>query len=86
MPAIQQDAETVETGALSNDEAAEALLHQFMKDSPPEEAEDSVKKEKKEKTKDAEDESDSEDNDSGEDLDEESEEEEGEGDEDRNYF
>jgi hypothetical protein len=80
--AIQTDAPTVDdAGALSQDDAAQALLAQFMKDSPQEEADDSVKPEKKEKTKkdDAEDESASEDEESGEDLDDESEEEEGEG-------
>jgi hypothetical protein len=78
MSAIQEDAQTVDTtGTLSQDEAAEALLSRFMKESPPEEADEVVKKESKE-PKDAEDESDSEDETSGEDLDEEAKEEEGE--------
>jgi hypothetical protein len=60
MSAIQEDAQTVDTNsALSVDDAAETLLSRFMKDSPPEEAEESVKVEKKVKTNDAEDESDS---------------------------
>jgi hypothetical protein len=87
MTAIQQDAETVENGPLSQDDAAEALLTQFMKDSPPDEADEGVNKEKKAKTKkDAEDESEEDSEDStGEDQsddDEDSEEGEGEDEED----
>jgi hypothetical protein len=66
MSAIQEDAQTVDTTseAMSVDEASEALLSKFMKDSP-EEAEESVKEEKKVKTKDAEDESEDESETSG---------------------
>jgi hypothetical protein len=62
MSAIQEDAQTVDTTGepMSQDQAAEALLSRFMKESPQEEADDSVKKEEKVKTNDAEDESDSE--------------------------
>lgn len=65
--AIQEDAHTTveDGGPLSEDEGAEALLNQFMKDSPPEdgEADDDVKKDKK---VDAEDDSDDDDEESGE--------------------
>jgi hypothetical protein len=68
MSAIQSDAQTVE-GGLTESEAAETLLKQFMKDSPDEEsqADEDVEEPKKEKkTKDAEDESDEDSDASGE--------------------
>lgn len=93
MSVIREDAATVEnTGAMSEDEAAEALLTRFMKDSPPEdgEADDDVKPVKKPKTKDedAEDESDSDSEDEDESPTADEDEEEGEGEEetdDRDY-
>lgn len=65
--AIQEDAQTVE-GPLTEDEAGNAFLSQFMKDSPPEEeADESVEEEKEVKEDDAEDTSDEDSDDSGDD-------------------
>lgn len=66
--AIQEDAQTVE-GPLSEDDAGNAFLKQFMENSPPEEADEPVKEDKEDREDDAEDTSDEDSDDSGEDED-----------------
>jgi hypothetical protein len=79
MSAIQEDAQTVD-GSITEDDAAEALLKRFMKESPEEEnpAEEDVKVDKVNTKDDAEDASEDDSDDSAEELEDEEEDEEGE--------